>query len=150
SRRGRTRLPSASLRRRRKPASDRGARPGSGEGERSRATILSMAKPARQRRESASNRSRHNGFMSMRPVATPLEPYTITLRPGNPGLLELDWARSIADWTTAQLVDLPRGISRHTVRFVAFDRGTYPIKERPLKPPQRDSAPLGALGDVNG
>ena len=88
--------------------------------------------------------------MSMRPVATPLEPYTITLRPGNPGLLELDWARSIADWTTAQLVDLPRGISRHTVRFVAFDQGTYAIKELPLKAAQRDYETLRRLGDVNG
>src|SRR2546426_11188417 len=88
--------------------------------------------------------------MSTRPVATPVEPYTITLRPGNPGLLELDWARSIAEWTTAQLVDLPRGISRHTVRFVAFDQGTYAIKELPLKAAQRDYETLRRLGDVNG
>src|SRR3989442_9731336 len=88
--------------------------------------------------------------MSTRPVATPVEPYTITLRPGNPGLLDLDWARSIADWTTAQLVDLPRGISRHTVRFVAFDQGTYAIKELPLTAAQRDYETLRRLGDVNG
>ena len=88
--------------------------------------------------------------MSDRPVATPIEPYTITLRPGNPGLIELDWARSIADWTTAHLVDLPRGISRHTVRFVAFEQGTYAIKELPLKAAQRDYETLRRLGDVNG
>src|SRR5207253_1556682 len=85
-----------------------------------------------------------------RPAAAPLGPYTITLRPGNPGLLDLDWARSIADWTTAQLVDLPRGISRHTVRFVAFEQGTYAIKELPLKAAHRDYETLRRLGDVNG
>src|SRR5438128_12146008 len=88
--------------------------------------------------------------MSTRPVATPLEPYTITLRPGNPGLLELDWARSIADWTTAALFDLPRGISRHTVRFVAFEQGTYAIKELPRKAAQRHYETLRRRGDVNG
>ena len=88
--------------------------------------------------------------MSDRPVATSIEPYTITLRPGYPGLIELDWARSIADWTTAHLVDLPRGISRHTVRFVAFEQGTYAIKELPLKAAQRDYETLRRLGDVNG
>src|SRR5438876_11352861 len=88
--------------------------------------------------------------MSTRPVATSIEPYTITLRPGNPGLLDLDWARSIADWTTAPLVDLPRGISRHTVRFVAFEQGTYAIKELPLKAAQRAYEPLSLLGVCDG
>jgi uncharacterized protein DUF4032 len=81
---------------------------------------------------------------------TPVEPYTITLRPGDGELLTLDWAESIVNWTTPRLVDLPRGISRHTVRFAAFDRGTYAIKELPLKAGQRDYETLRTLQDLRG
>jgi uncharacterized protein DUF4032/lipopolysaccharide kinase (Kdo/WaaP) family protein len=83
-------------------------------------------------------------------VITPVEPYTITLRAGNGELLELDWARSILEWTTPRLVDLPRGISRHAVCFVAFDHGTYAVKELPLKAAQRDYETLRTLQDLSG
>ena len=50
----------------------------------------------------------------------------------------MDWARSIIEWTTPRLVDLPAGISRHAVRFVALERGTFAVKELPRQAGQRD------------
>jgi hypothetical protein len=78
------------------------------------------------------------------------EPYTITVRPEDADLLQLDWARPLAHWTTPRLVDLPRGISRHTVRFVAFDQGTFAIKELPLRAAERDYEVLRHLEAVGG
>src|SRR4029077_17011290 len=46
-----------------------------------------------------------------RMAAMSTDAYTITLRPGHPDLMDLDWARSITEWTDPRLVDLPRGIS---------------------------------------
>jgi Domain of unknown function (DUF4032) len=88
--------------------------------------------------------------MAIKPSAAPAEPYTITLRPGHPGLLDLDWAQSITSWTSERLVDLPRGISRHEVRFVAFEQGIYAIKEMPLQAAQRDYETLRHLEEING
>src|ERR671936_1410773 len=94
--------------------------------------------------------SLHNRQMAIKSLAASAEPYTITLRPGHPGLLELDWPQSITTWTTERLVDLPRGISRHEVRFVAFEQGSYAIKEMPLQAAQRDYETLRHLEEING
>ena len=53
------------------------------------------------------------------------------LREGYAELLELPWERPLTEWAEvcARLVDLPRGISRHEVRFVAFASRVYAIKE---------------------
>ena len=67
------------------------------------------------------------------------------LRPDHAELLELDWARSITEWTTPRLVELPAGISRHVVRFAAFERGTFAVKELPLQAARRDHAVLEEL-----
>ncbi|HYM50264.1 MAG TPA: DUF4032 domain-containing protein [Candidatus Limnocylindrales bacterium] len=80
----------------------------------------------------------------------PAEPYTIEVRPEDAALLELDWAQSILDWKTPRLVDLPRGISRHSVRFCAFDHGTFAIKELPLRAAQRDYEVLRQLESQGG
>jgi hypothetical protein len=74
----------------------------------------------------------------------------ITLHPESQELLELDWERSITEWTTDHLVDLPRGISRHNVRFVAFDDRTYAVKELPTGPARQDHAVLHTLEAVSG
>lgn len=80
----------------------------------------------------------------------PAEAYTITLRPGFPDLLDLDWARSITEWTDQRLVDLPRGISRHEVRFIATSQGIYAIKELPLRAANREYANLRELEELAG
>lgn len=44
-------------------------------------------------------------------------------------LLPLPWAVPLADWPTEHLVALPRGISRHVVRFIAVGNSVYAAKE---------------------
>jgi tRNA A-37 threonylcarbamoyl transferase component Bud32 len=56
-------------------------------------------------------------------------PLQITAVPHNPALLDLPWDTPLEDWPAEQLVALPRGISRHVVRFVRLDGIVYAIKE---------------------
>lgn len=44
-------------------------------------------------------------------------------------LITLPWATPLADWPEEYLVALPRGISRHVVRFVRVDSEVYAFKE---------------------
>ncbi len=69
----------------------------------------------------------------------------LTIRPGNPDFLDLPWATPLGDWAIEHLVELPKGISRHTVRFVAYEDGIYAIKELPTEPARRDYQILRAL-----
>lgn len=69
----------------------------------------------------------------------------LTIRPGNPDFLDLPWATPLEGWDIDELVELPKGISRHTVRFVAFDQGIYAIKQLPTKPARRDYEILRTL-----
>ena len=62
----------------------------------------------------------------------------MTVRAGHPDFLDLEWEKSIVDWSTDRIVDLPKGISRHEVRFVVYREGTYVIKELPRRAARRD------------
>jgi len=44
-------------------------------------------------------------------------------------LITLPWATPLAEWPEEKLVALPRGISRHVVRFVRVDTEVYAFKE---------------------
>ena len=44
-------------------------------------------------------------------------------------LLMLPWSTPLAEWPKENLVSLPRGISRHVVRFVRIGGIVYAIKE---------------------
>lgn len=55
------------------------------------------------------------------------------IRPGNPDFLDLPWERPISDWDDPRLVDMPTGIHRHPVVFVAYEEGVYAIKELPVR-----------------
>jgi len=46
-----------------------------------------------------------------------------------PALLTLPWARPLEDWDVPFLVTLPRGLSRHIVRFVRVKEQLYAVKE---------------------
>lgn len=59
-------------------------------------------------------------------------PY-LHVRPGHPDFLDLDWDTPINDWDGPHLVDLPAGVHRHPVRFLAYPEGLYAIKELPLR-----------------
>lgn len=45
------------------------------------------------------------------------------------GLIPLPWGTPLAEWPTDLLVALPRGISRHVVRFIRVDNTVYAAKE---------------------
>ena len=49
--------------------------------------------------------------------------------PSDPALLDLPWNLPLEDWPEDQLVVLPRGISRHVVRFVRLGGSVYAVKE---------------------
>ena len=47
----------------------------------------------------------------------------------DPALLTLPWQQPLEDWTGQFLVPLPRGLSRHVVRFVRLSGEVYAVKE---------------------
>ncbi|MDQ1624674.1 MAG: hypothetical protein QOJ49_172, partial [Actinomycetota bacterium] len=53
----------------------------------------------------------------------------ILASPDDPGLIDLPWELPLESWPEDQLVALPRGISRHIVRFVLLDTRVYAVKE---------------------
>ena len=72
----------------------------------------------------------------------------LTIRPGHPLFLDLPWSHSIAEWELPILLDLPKGISRHEVRFLSFPEGTYVVKELATELAHNDYAVLRALEDL--
>lgn len=74
----------------------------------------------------------------------------ITTRPGHPDFLDLDWDTSIREWNHPRLMDLPKGISRHEVRFVGYDEGIYAIKELPRGPAANEYQKLRFLESKEG
>lgn len=53
----------------------------------------------------------------------------ITAASSNPKMFTLPWEKSLASWPTELLANLPRGISRHVVRFVHVGDEIYAMKE---------------------
>jgi hypothetical protein len=58
-----------------------------------------------------------------------MEQLQITSATPNSALLDLPWRRPLATWPADVLAALPRGISRHVVRFVRLDGRVLAIKE---------------------
>jgi hypothetical protein len=56
-------------------------------------------------------------------------PIEITAARPDPALLDLPWELPLEDWPADQLAALPRGISRHVVRFVRFSGRVIAVKE---------------------
>jgi hypothetical protein len=55
-------------------------------------------------------------------------PY-INIRPGQPDFLDLPWERSVAQWEGGRIVEVPTGIHRHPIRFVAYEGTLFAVKE---------------------
>jgi hypothetical protein len=53
----------------------------------------------------------------------------VTAAPDEPDLLFLPWDTPLEEWPQDRLVALPRGISRHIVRFVRMNHLVYAVKE---------------------
>jgi hypothetical protein len=67
----------------------------------------------------------------------------------DPDLLELPWQTPLEQWPADQLVALPRGISRHVVRFVQIGGVVYAIKQTTEPIAQREYDLLRALEDLD-
>src|SRR5450755_4164065 len=62
----------------------------------------------------------------MAPMSRTLQ---ITAASADPGLLDLPWSLPLEEWPSELLAALPRGLSRHIVRFVRFNGRVLAIKE---------------------
>ncbi len=47
----------------------------------------------------------------------------------HPGLISLPWHQPLEEWDHESLIPLPRGLSRHIVRFVRLDSHVFAVKE---------------------
>ena len=66
-------------------------------------------------------------------------------RTGHPDFLDLPWHVPLASWRHDRLVDVPRGISRHVVRFVRYGEAIYALKELPRRLAEREYRLLAEL-----
>jgi hypothetical protein len=69
----------------------------------------------------------------------------LTILPGNPDFLDLPWEQPLDTWDTDRIVELPTGVHRHVVRFVAYEDRIYAIKELPLRYARHEFASLREL-----
>lgn len=77
-------------------------------------------------------------------------PPELTIRAGHPDFLDLPWEQSLAEWDIDNIVELPKGISRHEVRFVQYPQGVYAIKELPTRAARQDYTVLRTLESFGG
>lgn len=80
-------------------------------------------------------------------TAQPPARYTLSIAPGNPDFLDLPWERPLEEWDSPRLIELPKGVSRHPVRFLSYDQGIYAIKELATEAARRDYHVLRVLED---
>ncbi|MDH3539422.1 MAG: DUF4032 domain-containing protein [Acidimicrobiia bacterium] len=57
----------------------------------------------------------------------------LTILPGNPDFLDLPWNEPLSTWDSPRVVELPTGVHRHVVRFVAYGERVYAVKELPAR-----------------
>ncbi len=71
----------------------------------------------------------------------------IQIRQGHPDFLDLPWQLPLAEWEgkSNRLVEVPRGLSRHEVRFVSYGKVIYALKELPPRVGQREYEVLRGL-----
>jgi hypothetical protein len=69
----------------------------------------------------------------------------MAVRP-DPALLDLPWSVPLEQWPAEHLAALPRGLSRHVVRFVRLSGEVIAIKEINQALAQHEYAMLRALG----
>jgi hypothetical protein len=74
-----------------------------------------------------------------------LGPVRITSALVDPALLDLPWSTPLEDWPADHLVALPRGISRHVVRFVRLAGTVYAVKETTERVAEREYDLLRSL-----
>lgn len=69
----------------------------------------------------------------------------ITASEVDPGLLTLPWAVPLAEWPSSTIVSLPKGLSRHLVRFANLSGRVVAVKETTAEMARREYEMLGNL-----
>lgn len=59
-------------------------------------------------------------------------------RTGHPDFLDLPWDQPLELWDSPRLATVPRGISRHVVRFVRYEDGLFALKALPARTAHRE------------
>jgi len=72
----------------------------------------------------------------------------LRIRAGHPDFLDLPWDKEMAAWNHPRRLHLPKGISRHEVRFFGYDTGIYAIKEISTSAAQHEYLILRGLEDL--
>ncbi|HEX6947456.1 MAG TPA: DUF4032 domain-containing protein [Acidimicrobiia bacterium] len=72
-------------------------------------------------------------------------PPRLVLTPGAPDFLDLPWEMAVSQWDHHRLVEMPTGIHRHPVVFVAYEEGVFAIKELPRRLALNEFAVLDRL-----
>ncbi|MDQ2781475.1 MAG: DUF4032 domain-containing protein [Actinomycetota bacterium] len=76
-------------------------------------------------------------------------PLELTTARPDPALLDLPWAVPLEDWPAERLAALPRGISRHVVRFVRVSGRVLALKEIKLDLAWREYGMLRSLERIH-
>jgi len=74
---------------------------------------------------------------------------SITASSVDPGLLTLPWSTPLAEWPTHHIVFLPKGLSRHLVRFANLSDRVVAIKETTEQMARREYEMLGNLARLD-
>ncbi|MFB8387236.1 DUF4032 domain-containing protein [Microbacterium sp. NPDC055910] len=74
---------------------------------------------------------------------------SITASSVDPALLELPWATPLADWPSSAIVSLPKGLSRHLVRFSSLSGRVVAVKETTEEMARREYDMLGNLARLD-
>ncbi|GAA3644309.1 DUF4032 domain-containing protein [Microbacterium awajiense] len=69
----------------------------------------------------------------------------ITASSVDPQLLSLPWSTTLAEWPSSAIVYLPKGISRHLVRFASLSGRVIAVKETTAEMARREYDMLGNL-----
>jgi len=77
------------------------------------------------------------------------EALSITASAVDPGLLALPWSTPLAGWSSREIVYLPKGISRHLVRFASLSGHVVAIKETTREMARREYDMLGSLARLD-
>ena len=72
----------------------------------------------------------------------------LRIRAGHPDFLDLTWEKSLAEWDHPRRLHLPKGISRHEVRFFGYDTGIYAVKEISARTARHEFEILRRLEDI--
>nr|WP_208382298.1 DUF4032 domain-containing protein [Microbacterium ulmi] len=74
---------------------------------------------------------------------------SITASSVDPGILTLPWSTTLGEWPSSHIVFLPKGISRHLVRFANLSGRVVAIKETTEEMARREYDMLGNLSRLD-